>query len=192
MFLNSCNTRKEDRISKEIVTFFNQKKKQEFAICINSDSELYEIAKRRNDKNLINSLIEACNASVDYYDFFRDDSTKQLDSLYKNEETDFVILNMINIEKGNILVNKSTVTISRKRNDKNIHIISNHYEYDEIKKSPVLLKDSSLLGFNAINKLEIIEGILYNNVENSMITEKKRGKYYSEYFVVTRIKGRSE
>jgi len=89
VLLNSCNSIKVQNISDRINVFFDQQKKEQLEACLNSDPELYQIAKEKVD--ILNALMESCNSTLEEYDVFKKDTNKILDSLYSNEEADFIL-----------------------------------------------------------------------------------------------------
>jgi len=120
---------------------------------------------------------------------FKKDTNKILDSLYQNDQSDFVILNMINPNDKSILLGKSTLTVFRKRTEKKIHIFSNHYKYEEYKKEYDLVKDSSLISFNPEKKLKLVEGFLYNKKTESL-SYIDRNESFSRYYIIAKINGK--
>jgi len=185
-FLSSCNSTARN-ISNKINVFFDHQKKEELEKCLNSDPELYEIAKKKIDVH--NALIESCSSTLEEYDMFKKDTNKILDSLYQNDQSDFVILNMINPNDKSILLGKSTLTVFRKRTEKKIHIFSNHYKYEEYKKEYDLVKDSSLISFNPEKKLKLVEGFLYNKKTESL-SYIDRNESFSRYYIIAKINGK--
>lgn len=101
--------------------------------------------------------MESCNSTLEEYDVFKKDTNKILDSLYSNEEADFIILNMINPNDRSVFLGKATLTVFRKKKEKKIHIFSNQYKYNRDKKEYDLMKDSSLIGFDPEKKLKLVE-----------------------------------
>ena len=133
-------------------------------------------------------LTKSCEEEGSHFKLYRSDTEKLLSTLYKNESSDFIIVNMINPYNNRILVSASTLTFSRKRNDQNLHIINNKYNYKEDQKQYELIKDSSISGFDAEKKMKLIEDYFYDNKEDS-ISEKSRYQSVSEmYYVVGKIK----
>ncbi|SEN11840.1 hypothetical protein SAMN05421856_1212 [Chryseobacterium taichungense] len=177
----------EAKILKKINSYFDQLKKEGLQGCIDSDLELYEAAKK--DKHRLDVLMMGCNDQVSHYDLYKTDTKKLLSNFYKDEDSDFIIVNMKGFKNNPILYTKPTLTFSRKKNEKKINIIHNYYQFDENKNGYELVKDSSISNFNVEEKMKLIEDYLYYKKENS-ISEVSRGQPYREYYIVARINGK--
>lgn len=189
LFTNSCKAQEVENISKEVSIYFERLKTKGIQACIDNDSELYKAAKQNKNKQVLDAVMGSCNGSVSHYGLYELDTKNLLSALYKNEDSDFIIVNMIGPVHNPVLYTKSTLTLSRKKNDKKIQIISNHYQYDDTKKQYELIKDSSLPGFNLDKKMELIEEYFYYNKHNS-ISDKKRDQPFKVCYAIARVDGK--
>ena len=189
LYSNSINSQqKERKILKEVSSYFGKLKKDGIQACLDSDPDLYKAAKK--DKRNLDILMMACNDRISHYGLYESDTKKVLTTLYKNQESNFIIVNMKSLEKDPTLYTNPTLTLSRKENEKKTHIIYNHYEFDKDEGRHKLIKDSLSMGFNPDEKMELIEDYLYNTKENA-ISEKKREQPISRiYYVIAKINGK--
>lgn len=180
---------KNEKILKKVTKYFGKLEKEGIQACIHNESDLFDVAKQRKDKEMYKDLIKVCNEQAKHYIIYETDTKHLLTTLYKNEESDFIIVNMINPHNDSTVVGASTLTFSRKKNEKEVHVINNHYKYNE-EDERELLKDSSISDFNVEEKIKLIEDYLYYKKENS-ISDKSRNKPSSRsYYVVARINGK--
>jgi len=181
---------KEEKILKKVSSYFGQLKKEGIQTCIHNESDLFDVVKQRKDTDMYKVLMAGCNDRISHYSLYETDSKNLLSTLYKNENSDFIIMNMKGIKNNPILYTKPTITLSRKKNEKEIHIISNYYQFDEDKNGYELVKDSSISDFNVEEKMKLVEDYLYYNKWNA-ISDKSRNLPVSEvYYVVAKINGK--
>ena len=179
---------KEGSILKKVSIYFGQLKKQGIQACIHNESDLFNVAKQRKDEEMYKDLMMGCNAQASHYDLYDMDTKNSLTNLYKNEDSDFIIVNMINPHNDNTVIGASTLTFSRKKNEIEVHIINNRYKYNNENRE--LIKGSSISDFNVEEKMKLIEDYLYYKKKNS-ISDKSRNKPATgSYYVVARINGR--
>lgn len=134
-------------------------------------------------------LMKSCEEEGSHYKLYKTDTEKLLSTIYKNESSDFIIVNMVNPHNNRILIRASTLTFSRKKNGQKIDIINNKYKFNQSKQRYELVKDSSIDGFNVEQKMKLIEDYFYLNNENS-ISDKSRYQSVSEmYYVIAKING---
>jgi hypothetical protein len=132
-------------------------------------------------------LLKSCEEEGSHYKLYKADTEKLLSTIYKNESSDFIIVNMVNPDNNRFLINTSTLTFSRKKNDQKVNIINNKYKFNQSKQRYELIKDSSIPGFDVEQKMKLIEDYFYFNKENS-ISDKSRHQSVSEmYYVIAKI-----
>ncbi|SEN11872.1 hypothetical protein SAMN05421856_1213 [Chryseobacterium taichungense] len=181
---------KNEKILKKVTKYFGELEKEGIQACIHNEPEVAKAIKQGKYEKKYDIFMDGCNESVSHYGLFETDTKHLLTTLYNNKDSDFIIINMINPKDRSTLISKSTFTFSRKKNEKELYIINNHYEYNEEKKKYELIKDSSISNFNVEEKMKLIEDYLYYKKENS-ISDKSRNKPYSgSYYVVARINGK--
>lgn len=151
-FLNSCKAQTNEAILEKADAYFENLNRESIQHYIDRESDLFEVIKQRKNKKMYEDLTKSCEEEGSHFKLYRSDTEKLLSTLYKNESSDFIIVNMINPYNNRILVSASTLTFSRKRNDQNLHIINNKYNYKEDQKQYELIKDSSISGFDAEKK----------------------------------------
>lgn len=97
-------------------------------------------------------LMKTCEEEGSQYKLYKADTKKLLSTIYKNESSDFIIVNMVNPYRIITLTSTSTLTFSRKKNDQKIQIINNKYKFNQDKQRYELVKDSSITGFDVEQK----------------------------------------
>lgn len=112
-----------------------------------------------------------------------------LSTIYKNESSDFIIINMVNPYRIITLTSTSTLTFSRKKNDQKIQIINNKYKFNQDKQKYELVKDSSITGSDVEQKMKLIEDYFYFNKGNSISDKSKHQSVSEMYYVIAKING---
>lgn len=113
LYSNSINSQqKERKILKEVSSYFGKLKKEGIQACLDSDPDLYKAAKK--DKRNLDILMMACNDRISHYGLYESDTKNVLTTLCKNEESNFIIVNMEGFLYEPTLYTKPTITFSRK------------------------------------------------------------------------------
>lgn len=190
MILNNCKAQNSRTVSEKVDIYFEQLNRESIQHCIDRESELFEVIKKRNNREMYEALMKTCEEEEgSHYKRFKADTEKLLSTMYKNENSDFIVVNMVNPYRNRLLISTSTLTFSRKRSDQKINIINNKYNFNQDKQRYELVKDSSIPGFDIEQKMKLIEDYFYFNKEN-YISEKRRRQSLSEMcYVIARIKG---
>ena len=189
MILNNCKAQNSRTVSEKVDIYFKQLNRESIQHCIDRESELFEVIKKRNNREMYEALMKTCEEEGSHYKLYKADTEELLAALYKNESSDFIIVNMVNPYKNTILISTSTLTFSRKRNDKKINIINNKYNFNQGKQRYELVIDSSIPDFDIEQKMKLIEDYFYFNKEN-YISDKSRHQSVSEmHYAIARIKG---
>lgn len=190
LYPNSINAQqKERKILKEVGNYFGRLKKEGIQACFDSDPDLYKAAK----KNKINFdiLMMACNDRISHYGLYESDTKNVLTTLYKNEESNFIIVNTEGFLYEPTLYTKPTFTFSRKQNEKETHIIRNYYTFDGSQPGSRLIKDSLLSDPKLESKMKLIEDYLYNKKENAISGKRINNQSVTElYYVIAKINGK--
>jgi hypothetical protein len=186
-FLNSCKAQSNRTILEKVDTYFEQLNRKSVQLCIDGVSDLSQFIKQRNNRDMHKYLLKSCEEEGSHYKLYKADTEKLLSTIYKNESSDFIIVNMVNPDNNRFLINTSTLTFSRKKNDQKVNIINNKYKFNQSKQRYELIKDSSIPGFDVEQKMKLIEDYFYFNKENS-ISDKSRHQSVSEmYYVIAKI-----
>ncbi len=188
-FLNSCKAQNNRTVLGKVDTYFEQLNRESIQHCINRESDLFEVIKKKKNEEMYEDLMKTCEEEGSQYKLYKADTKKLLSTIYKNESSDFIIINMVNPYRIITLTSTSTLTFSRKKNDQKIQIINNKYKFNQDIQRYELVKDSSITGSDVEQKMKLIEDYFYFNKGNSISDKSKHQSVSEMYYVIAKING---
>lgn len=188
-FLNSCKAQNNRTVLGKVDTYFEQLNRESIQHCIYRESDLFEVIKKKKNEEMYEDLMKTCEEEGSQYKLYKADTKKLLSTIYKNESSDFIIVNMVNPYRIITLTSTSNLTFSRKKNDQKIQIINNKYKFNQDKQKYELVKDSSITGSDVEQKIKLIEDYFYFNKGNSISDKSKHQSVSEMYYVIAKING---
>lgn len=136
------------------------------------------------------SFVDGCSEYHSYLNFYKYESKKIIDSLYLDNKSDFIIVNMIDpSDYRSTRVNKSTITFTRKRDGKSIYKITNTYKFNEVKRKDEIIRKADFTNEDFDGRFVDIEKRFYSSKEQVPLNSDLR-KDDNPCYVIVRENGK--
>lgn len=149
-----------------------------------------QINKKDYNSDIYKTFVDGCAEYHSDLNLFKKESVKIVDSLYKNDKSDFIIVNMIDpADYKSPNVNKSTITFTRKRDDKSIYKITNKYKFNEVKRKDEIIRHANFTNEDSEGRFVDIEKRFYSSQQQSPLNSDNR-KNDNPCYVIVRKNGK--